>query len=51
MRIKSVLLVASFLLAVDDFPAWAQNDLTGRYTVSTVWGDATGYSVHGSGTF
>jgi acetamidase/formamidase len=45
MRIKSASLVASFLLAVDGFPAMAQNDLSGRYTVSTIWGDATGYSI------
>ena len=45
MRIKSALLAASLLLAVDDFPAAAQNDLSGRYTVSTIWGDATLYGV------
>ena len=45
MRIRSALLVASFLLAVDGFPAVAQTDLSGRYTVSTVWGDGTLYGV------
>jgi amidase len=45
MRIKSALLVASFLLAVDGLPTAAQNDLSGRYTVSTIWADTTGYSV------
>src|ERR1700733_14156183 len=45
MRIKSALLLASFLLAVDGLPAAAQNDLSGRYTVSTIRSDTTGYSV------
>ena len=45
MRIKSALLLASFLLAVDGFPAAAQDDLSGRYTLSIIWGDSTLYGV------